>query len=139
MRLSCYLKSRRSWGEPCQKRVQGFTASRLCARRALAEFGILDFPVQVAVNREPLWPQSLVGSITHAEGFSAAVVAQRRMILAIGIDCERADYVTPDVWDLICTPTESIWRASLSLDERIAAAALLFAAKEAFYKCQYPL
>lgn len=132
-------EERRSLGRALPKRVKEFAAGRLCARRALAEFGLHDFPVCVARDRQPLWPQNLVGSITHTEGFCAAVVAERRRVLAIGIDCERVNHVNSEVRDLVCVPTESIWLASLRPNERTRVGALLFAAKEAFYKCQYPL
>src|ERR1700692_4432176 len=52
-----------------QKRAEEFAAGRACAHRLLAEFGIVDFPVKVAADRQPLWPEGLVGSITHTSGF----------------------------------------------------------------------
>jgi 4'-phosphopantetheinyl transferase EntD len=36
-------------------------------------------------------------------------------------------------------PVETAWIESLSASERAAAVTLIFSAKEAFYKCQYPL
>jgi 4'-phosphopantetheinyl transferase EntD len=121
------------------QRRQEFAAGRLCARRLLAEFGILDFPVRVAEDRQPLWPESLVGSITHTAGFCAAVVAERRNLRAIGIDCEVVGSVKAQVWRSICLPDEILWLRSLPDSEQAAAATLIFCAKEAFYKCQYPL
>ena len=70
------------------KRMQEFAAGRLCARRALAEFGVADFPVRVARDRQPLWPGFLVGSITHTAGICAAVVAERARLIALGVDTE---------------------------------------------------
>jgi 4'-phosphopantetheinyl transferase EntD len=119
--------------------MQEFAAGRLCARRLLAEFGILDFPVKAAEDRQPLWPESLVGSITHTAGFCAAVVAERRHLRAIGIDCEVVGSVKAQVWRSICLPQEVLWLHSLPDPEQAAAATLIFSAKEAFYKCQYPL
>jgi 4'-phosphopantetheinyl transferase EntD len=126
-------------GRAVPKRVQEFAAGRLCARRALAEFGIADFPVRVARDRQPLWPDILVGSITHTEGYCAAVVAERRHLAAIGIDTEVVGHVTPELWAQILIPAEAGWIASLAAAERAAAITFIFAAKEAFYKCQYPL
>jgi 4'-phosphopantetheinyl transferase EntD len=133
------LEEARCLGRASPKRVHEFAAGRLCARRALAEFGLPDFPVCVAHDRQPIWPATLVGSITHTEGFCAAVVAERERILTVGIDCERLNQVTPDIWNLLFVPEETNWLAALSLDNRDRAASLLFAAKEAFFKCQYPL
>ena len=121
------------------KRVQEFVAGRLCARRALAEFGVTDFAVQVAGDRRPVWPESLIGSITHTAGFCAAVVAERARLPALGIDTELAGAVKAELWSSICVAAELGWLESLQPNARVAAATLIFAVKEAVYKCQYPL
>ncbi|MDP9009936.1 MAG: 4'-phosphopantetheinyl transferase superfamily protein [Pseudomonadota bacterium] len=122
-----------------QKRAQEFAAGRACAHRLLAEFGIVDFPVKVAADRQPLWPESIVGSITHTAGFCAAVVARKESLSAVGIDSETAASVKAELWRGICTLSEIAWLRSLPEGEQTAAATLIFSAKEAFYKCQYPL
>jgi 4'-phosphopantetheinyl transferase EntD len=121
------------------KRVQEFAAGRLCARRALAEFGIFDFPVKAAADRQPIWPDTVVGSITHTSGFGAAVVADRRSAAAVGLDSEVVGDVPAEVCSSICVPIETAWIESLPAPEQFAAITLIFSAKEAFYKCQYPL
>jgi 4'-phosphopantetheinyl transferase EntD len=126
-------------GRSVPKRAREFAAGRLCARRALAEFGMADFPIKVAADRRPLWPPSIVGSITHTDGFCAAVVAERSSLVSIGIDSERAESVKPELWESICVADEIAWLNSLAGTQRRAAATLMFSAKEAFYKCQYPL
>src|SRR5208282_5828164 len=126
-------------GRAVPKRVQEFAAGRLCARRALGEFGTPDFPVRVATDRQPIWPDSLVGSITHTSGFCAAVVAERRRIQALGLDTEVVGDVKPEIWSHICLPSEIAWIRSLPAPEQAAAVTWIFSAKEAFYKCQYPL
>ncbi len=73
-------------GRAVPKRVREFAAGRLCARRALAEFGISDFPLRVADDRQAVWPSSMIGSITHTAGLCAAVVAERARIAALGLD-----------------------------------------------------
>ena len=126
-------------GRAVAKRMQEFAAGRLCARRALAEFGMPDFPVRVAEDRQPIWPDSLAGSITHTAGFCAAVVAERRHIQAVGLDSEVVGDVKVEIWSHICLPGEMAWLRSLPASEQAAAVTLIFSAKEAFYKCQYPL
>jgi len=121
------------------KRVQEFAAGRACARRLLDELGIIDFPIKVADDRQPLWPAAVVGSITHTAGFCAAVVANKDSLSAVGIDSEIAGSVEAHLWRGICTPSETAWLRSLPHAEQTAAATLIFSAKEAFYKCQYPL
>ena len=126
-------------GRAVPKRVQEFTAGRLCARRALAEFGIMDFPLRVADDRQPAWPDLMVGSIAHTAGFCAAVVAERRRVGALGLDSEVAGAVNAKIWPSICAPIETAWLESLPSSDRSDAATLIFSAKEAFYKCQYSL
>lgn len=121
------------------KRAQEFAAGRLCARRLLSEFGIEDFPLKAAKDRQPLWPDSLVGSITHTAGFCAAVAARKNQTRALGIDSELAASVREELWRWICTPDETSWLRTLPPAEQSAAATLIFSAKEAFYKCQFPL
>ena len=126
-------------GRAVPRRVQEFAAGRLCARRALAEFGIVDFPIEAADDRQPVWPDSMVGSITHTSGFCAAVVAERQRVTAVGLDSEVIGDVRTEIWPSICVPTESAWVQSLPASEHAAAVTLIFSAKEAFYKCQYAL
>jgi 4'-phosphopantetheinyl transferase EntD len=121
------------------KRIHEFAAGRQCARRALAELGRVDVSIPVAHDRQPLWPPGVVGSITHTAGLCAAVVAESARLAALGVDTELARAVKPELWQTICVAEESAWVSALAPAERAAAVALLFSAKEAFYKCQYPL
>jgi 4'-phosphopantetheinyl transferase EntD len=122
-----------------ERRMWDFCAGRLCAHRALAEFGWVEFDLLAGQDRQPLWPPGLTGSITHTEGFSAAVVAERGSVAALGIDAERISAVHSELWSAICSPSELARLRALAGDSQALAAALTFAAKEAFYKCQYPL
>jgi 4'-phosphopantetheinyl transferase EntD len=120
------------------KRVQEFAAGRLCARSALARLGISGFAVRAAPDRRPLWPDGVVGSITHTAGFCAAVVAERCRFASLGLDTEIAEAVKEELWPSICVDAELRWIESLPRLDRARAATLVFCAKEAFYKCQYP-
>jgi 4'-phosphopantetheinyl transferase EntD len=121
------------------KRVEEFAAGRLCARLLLHELGIHKFAIEVGAHRQPLWPAELVGSITHTTGFCAAVVAPKKCLRSVGIDTEIAGSVRTTLWRSICTPAETTWLGSLPESEQLAAATLIFSAKEAFYKCQFAL
>ena len=120
------------------KRRQEFAAGRLCARSALARLGVTQFALRAAPDRQPLWPDAFVGSITHTAGFCAAVVAPRSGFAALGVDTEIAGGVEAKLWPSICVAGELDWLESLPPTQRAQAATLLFCAKEAFYKCQYP-
>ena len=122
-----------------EKRIQDFAAGRACAHRALRELGMVDFSLLAGEHREPIWPASIIGSITHTYGFAAAVVARQRDLRSVGLDCEVIGSVDEELWSRICTPAEIGRLAQLPPADRGRQAALIFAAKEAFYKCQFPL
>ena len=121
------------------QRIADFTAGRLCARRALADLGIADFPLGVNADRSPRWPPGIAGSISHTSGYACAVAAHAANVGGIGVDAEIVGRVTPDLDRLIFTSREADFLATLSDAERARAATIIFSAKEAFYKCQFPL
>jgi 4'-phosphopantetheinyl transferase EntD len=121
------------------KRSMEFAAGRSCARRALAEFGLSNVAILAAPDRQPIWPAGFVGSISHAEGYCAAAVARSEQLLSVGIDAERIGEVSRDIWNTICSLREMTSLMALPMRDRTAAVALLFSAKEAFYKFQYPI
>jgi enterobactin synthetase component D / holo-[acyl-carrier protein] synthase len=122
-----------------EKRIQDFTRGRACARRALGELSIWNFSLLAGAKREPIWPEGIAGSITHTAGFAAAAAARRAEIASVGLDCEIIESVNEELWCRICTTTEQARLARVPIAERGRQAALIFAAKEAFYKCQFPV
>jgi 4'-phosphopantetheinyl transferase EntD len=119
------------------KRIHEFAGGRACARAALAQLGFNGIALPVGAARAPVWPPGTTGSITHTGGFCAAVAATTAQMRALGLDVELADSVKPHLWHRICSPEELATLQSADPEGAIAAATLLFSAKEAFYKCQY--
>lgn len=122
-----------------QKRILDFTAGRLCARLALEELGVSGFPLLSTREGPPLWPSGIIGSITHTDGYSAAVASRSGECVGLGLDAERFAAVSEELWPLICTQAELARLERLPVERRRAEAGLVFAAKEAFFKCQFPL
>lgn len=120
-------------------RIRDFTAGRLCAHRALGALGIDGFSVLSAADRRVLWPPGISGSITHTEGYAAAVIGRLADVGSLGLDCERIEAVRAALWRAICTPGELEQLAHWAGPGRQRAAALCFVAKEAFYKAQFAL
>lgn len=118
------------------KRIEEFAAGRVCARRALAELGFESLPLPRGADRSPVWPAGVAGSITHTDGYCGAAVAWRRQVLGIGIDAEIIGRLNDDMQRLICTPDEYRRLAQMDGSGRQEAAAVVFSAKEAFFKCQ---
>ena len=121
------------------KRKREFVAGRNCARRALRELSIADVAILAGDGREPIWPDGIVGSISHTQGYCGAAVARAEQVRGLGLDVEHIRDTHEKLWPEIVSETEL---ASLERDmpgDRARVVALAFSCKEAFYKCQYPL
>lgn len=129
----------RSIAHCSEARIRDFTAGRLCAHRALQALGIERFSLLPAADRQALWPAGIGGSITHTEGYAAAVIGRPGEVGSLGLDCERIEDVAASLWREICTAGELEQIAQSAPDRRGHAAALCFVAKEAFYKAQFAL
>ncbi len=105
-------------GRAVRKRVQEFAAGRLCARRALAQFGIENFALRVRGDRQPDWPPAMVGSITHTDGLCAAVAGPSAHFAGLGVDSEIAGEVKRKIWPRICVAGEIDWLHSLPAAEQ---------------------
>jgi 4'-phosphopantetheinyl transferase EntD len=121
------------------KRIHEFAAGRVCARAALSDLGYAGVALLMSADRAPLWPAGATGSITHTDTFCAAVAASTRQIRALGLDVEPTQSVKPDLWRRICTAQELAMLQAQDAESALAAATLIFSAKEAFYKCQHTL
>ncbi|MFD6276068.1 4'-phosphopantetheinyl transferase [Streptomyces sp. NPDC060209] len=121
------------------RRRHEFAAVRACARRAMAALGLPPAPVLRGHRGMPLWPDGTVGSMTHCDGYRAAVLARASEVRAVGIDAEPNEPLPPDVWEAISLPSERA-RRPLGADSRaIHWDRLLFSAKESVFKTWYPL
>lgn len=115
-------------------RQREFSAGRSAARQALSLLGHAQTAIPQGSDRAPVWPLGIAGSITHSATLCLAAVTRAPML--IGIDLEPDTPLAPDLWDVILLPAES---AALSGHPRAAQLAkLIFSAKEATYKAQYP-
>ena len=86
-----------------------------------------------------MWPAGYVGSIAHAEGMAAAAVGLGTEFESIGMDLEGRGRVTADVFSMLFVARELEWLAGQRGPNADAWPTVLFCAKEAFYKYQYPL
>ncbi len=122
------------------KRRAEFTTVRACARRALAQLGYPPSPILPGPGREPLWPEGIVGSLTHCDGLRSAAVARASAIASIGIDAEVHAPLPGGVAGLITVGQEPATLARLAAAEpTISWDRLLFSTKESVYKAWYPL
>jgi 4'-phosphopantetheinyl transferase EntD len=115
-----------------EKRRSEFTHGRYCARVAMANLGITPAAVPKGVDRAPVWPTGLIGSITHSGAAAAAAVAYSANFRSIGLDIETSEPLTPEITALICRPAENPQNDGTR-------AKILFSIKESIYKCLYPM
>ncbi|HET9955681.1 MAG TPA: 4'-phosphopantetheinyl transferase superfamily protein [Polyangiaceae bacterium] len=118
------------------KRRNEFRKTREYARRLLREFGVHDFALLPGLKREPVWPEGIVGSVTHTDGFCAVAIGPAARYAGIGIDAEPNLPIQPDVARHVCLPEEYEQHGWIS---PLLAARLIFSAKESIYKSQFYL
>jgi enterobactin synthetase component D len=127
--------------ERLENRRREFDAGRQCAAEALRLAGAQHWSEEVGAGPagEPLWPDGFVGSITHSRGLVAAAVASRHHASALGIDLEHvvAEERASRVSRIVLHACESRLKAD-GLDETTRFT-LIFSAKEALFKCLYPV
>ncbi|MEE1786290.1 4'-phosphopantetheinyl transferase superfamily protein [Streptomyces sp. SP17BM10] len=122
------------------KRRREFTTARHCARAALTRLGVAYRPIIPGHLGAPSWPDGVVGSLTHCDGFRAAVVARATDLASVGIDAEPALPLPDDVLEIIALPDERRRIASLLLlRPDVPWDRILFSAKESVYKAWFPL
>lgn len=123
-----------------ERRVAEFATTRACARRALAQLGYPPGPIPRGTRREPVWPEGVVGSLTHCDGFRAAAVAPAASFRSLGIDAEPHARLPDGVERTVALPGER--RMIAELADRVPEVCwdrLLFSAKESVYKAWFPL
>ena len=117
-----------------------FGDARWCAHQALRDLGEWDNePILRGERGMPLWPQDITGSMTHTEGFRAAVVAPRTHVRSMGLDAEPADPLPREVIGSIARPGEMPQLERLRNEGIECADRLLFCANEATYKAWFPM
>ncbi|WP_164659680.1 4'-phosphopantetheinyl transferase [Tropicibacter sp. Alg240-R139] len=119
------------------KRLREFSAGRVAARQAMAELGAPALAVPMGSDRAPIWPDPLIGTITHSDTACLAAIAWIGEIRMLALDLEEDAPLAYDLLDTVCTAAERQWlNAQPDPDQ---AAKVIFSAKECAYKAQYPL
>ncbi|UFZ05124.1 4'-phosphopantetheinyl transferase superfamily protein [Bradyrhizobium ontarionense] len=121
------------------KRRAEFATARILSRRALAAVGAPSVALVPTADRAPVWPSGYTGSISHCADYCAVVVARSRDVRSLGLDVEDLRELEPTMLDLVLTPTERRWLCAQPATLRPLLPIVIFSAKEAYYKCQYPI
>jgi enterobactin synthetase component D len=118
-------------------RSREFLLGRLCASEAHKILEGKDlFNVSVSSNRAPLWPNGIVGSISHDKVWVGAAVAKTSDLLGIGIDFEIKGRAKLNLKNQITSNYDISTHEGLSETELLT---MIFSMKECLYKALYPL
>ncbi|MCX2947600.1 4'-phosphopantetheinyl transferase family protein [Lentzea sp. NEAU-D7] len=127
-------------GNAVPKRRFEFGTVRACAREAMRALDVAPAAILPGPKREPLWPDGVVGSLTHCAGYRAAALARTSDFETIGIDAEPHLPAPDGVLGAIAIPAELGRMAGLNADDpKICWDRLLFSAKETTYKAWFPV
>ena len=122
------------------RRKADFGDSRWCAHQALKNFMDAHPPILRGPRGMPLFPEGVVGSLTHTAGFRAALLAPARRWASVGIDAEKAIPLPEGVFNTIARPGEQRRiRRTMRANDLQLLDTVLFSAKEATYKAWFPL
>ncbi|OEV32183.1 4'-phosphopantetheinyl transferase [Streptomyces nanshensis] len=122
------------------KRQREFADVRACARGALAQLGVPPVPLIPGHRGAPRWPEGVIGSMTHCDGYRAAAVARAADAAGLGIDAEPGGPLPEGVLDVVSLPAEREHLGALAAARpEVCWDRLLFSAKESVFKAWYPL
>ncbi|MEX0304288.1 MAG: 4'-phosphopantetheinyl transferase [Leisingera sp.] len=119
------------------KRRNEFAAGRNSVHQAMRLLGLAPVPVLAGSDRAPIWPEGLVGSITHTKSCAMAVLARTGAVQGLGIDVEEDTPLKDELLPAICSEREQAWLKGQDNPGQMAK--VIFSAKEAAYKAQYTL
>lgn len=128
------------------RRATEFAEGRACAREALSQVDgeLAHQPIGRAPNRAPVWPEGIVGSISHCAGVRAAAVASNSKIRGLGIDIEEVQELDPAVVAQVLVPEEiaelgnASWVVNPAIVAPHIAELIIFSAKESLFKLWSP-
>ncbi|HEU5417061.1 MAG TPA: 4'-phosphopantetheinyl transferase superfamily protein [Streptosporangiaceae bacterium] len=113
---------------------------RSLARAALAQLGLPPAPILRGEGGAPVWPDGVVGSMTHCRAYRAAAVARASVMCSVGVDAEPNEPLPPDVIDVVAHDDERARMCGLQAARpEVSWDTLLFSAKESVFKTWYPL
>jgi 4'-phosphopantetheinyl transferase EntD len=122
-----------------QKRQAEHFYGRLAARLALADLGVHAHDIGSGADREPIWPEGVIGSITHGPRQAAAAALPAGPWRGVGIDLEgavSAEAIASVEQLALCVAERAMLRQIPDLPHNVLVS-LAFSAKESFYKATF--
>jgi enterobactin synthetase component D len=121
-------------------RIRELKAGRTSARLAIRYLGAESAPILATTHGAPIWPTGLCGSLSHSYRWVAALVARSSHYDSVGIDiCDRRPLDAAALAGVASADELQVIDRAALISQGISPAAVAFSAKEAIFKCQYPL
>lgn len=120
------------------QRIQEFTLGRNVAKQAVTQYihgtsnhHVSDIAILKTTQGLPIWPEGIVGSISHTHNLAVAVCADQKKVKALGVDVEKMRAVNTKLKNKLLTEHECLqsWGG-----EHHQALVTLFSVKESIYK-----
>lgn len=109
--------------------------ARTCARYVFSEYNIARSEILSDIYGKPVWPEGVIGSLSHCEGCVGAAIGYTNYYQSIGIDIEENYFLPAEIiyFSLFDNEITTINKLKNN-DPTVAWDRLLFSAKEAVYK-----
>ncbi len=118
-------------------RKNEFILGRLSASLAAKNLtGTELLELDVLESRAPLWPDHLVGSISHNQGYVCSLVGLKSQYKSIGIDLEELGRTKIELGKQILHPNDLKTIEGMKSEEVLT---IIFSCKEALFKLLHPL
>ncbi len=123
------------------KRIKEFIGGRHCVFKAAKNLGFKIKSLPMDDKGAPIWPNEIVGSISHTKGFAIAAVALKKNYKSIGIDTEVIINETKFsvIEKNILTNFDKQFISTKNYPSKNEIYTLIFSAKEALFKLINPL
>ncbi|TVT81648.1 4'-phosphopantetheinyl transferase family protein [Acinetobacter colistiniresistens] len=123
------------------KRLNEFFAGRILAQAILKQHFDCSIGITSEQSKLPLWPQGLIGSISHSDDLVIVAISSHSEYLGIDIERIVETSFAEESAALILTPFEqSLWQTEISQALNFCEyLTLIFSLKESLYKAVYPV
>lgn len=119
------------------KRKSEFLAGRLCAKKCLSQYDLVS-QVSIGTHREPVWPDGVLGAISHTNNIAGALITKSQDISGVGLDIENvmSNETMHSISSQIMSKEELHYCNSYNADNNTIYT-LVFSAKESFFKAAF--
>ena len=141
--LFCHFKIEKpvSISQWMPKRQAQFLAGRIAAKKALSFNKLMNKQIAIGHSREPIWPENIIGSISHSGKTSIACVREQAKTFAgLGIDIQET--IVPELQSQISSSIltdkdKRLFKQKFSKLTDSVLFTLIFSAKESFFKAAF--